>query len=338
MTTVLDRDDMTSPDVAGLARERWRRIGWTVTCAAIVLGAGLPWLISGYQLSQVSGALYLSLGVLSMNLLTGLNGQISLGQSAFVGIGAYAVAILVTDHGWSYPAAMAAGVVLSAGAGVIVALPALRLRGLYVALTTFGIGLVFPSLIQKFADTTGGTAGKTIFPLYAAPEAFGLTTGEWAYLVTLVVLLVCLLFVHLLKASSAGRQIQAVRDADVVAEGFGVPLARIKVATFAASAAIAGLAGGLFAIQRQFVSPGDLSLDTSINFFVGMAIGGSVSVPGAVVGGFFLQYAPQLTQHLGIAPIYTPAIYGGLLIVIIRFARGGAAGLVRSAIEATTRR
>jgi len=338
MTVVADRDHATEPARAGLTPVQWHRVGWTAVLAAVAVGIALPWMISGYQLSQVAGAFYLALGVLSMNLVTGLNGQISLGQSAFVGIGAYSVAILVTDHGWSYPAAMVAGAVLSAGAGVVVALPALRLRGLYVALTTFGIGLVFPSLIQKFSDATGGTAGKTIFPLYVPPDFLGLTTTEWGYFVTLVVLLVCLLFVQLLKSSNAGRMIQAIRDADLVAEGFGVPLARIKVATFAASAAIAGLAGGVFAIQRQFVSPGDLGLDTSINFFVGMAIGGSVSVPGAVVGGLFLQFAPQLTRHLGIAPIYTPAIYGALLIVIIRFARGGAAGLVRSLIAPLTRR
>jgi len=315
----------------------WRGVGWTGMLAAVAVAALLPWMLSSYHLSEASSVLYLSLAVLSVNLLTGMNGQLSLGQAAFVGIGAYSVVILVGDHGWTYPQAMAAGAVLAAVAGIVVAVPALRLRGLYVALTTFGIGLVFPTLLQKFTSVTGGSGGKSLTLAYLPPAGSGLDQGQWAYLVSLVVLVVAMLFVHLLKQSKTGRAIQAVRDNDIVAEGFGVPLARIKIATFALSAALAGLAGGLFALQRQFVSPGDLGLNTSIEFFVGMAIGGSVSVPGAVIGGLFLQYAPDLTQDLGITPIYTPAVYGGLLILIIIFARGGAAGLATTISQRLTR-
>ncbi|HVW44951.1 MAG TPA: branched-chain amino acid ABC transporter permease [Amycolatopsis sp.] len=304
-----------------------RAVNWSTAVVALAVALALPAFLSGFQLSQAGSAVYLALAVLSMNLLTGLNGQLSLGHAAFVGIGAYAVAILVTDHGWSYPMAFVAGAACAAVAGVVVALPALRLRGLYVALTTFGIGLVFPSLVQRFSSWTGGTGGKSVTAVYLPPPGLGLDPGQWAYVLSVLILFVCLVLVHRVKHSRAGRLMQAIRDNDIVAEGFGVVVPRVKVATFALSAALAGLAGGLFTLQHRFVSPGDFSLNTSIQLFVGMAIGGSVSIGGAVIGGIFLQYVPELTDRIGVPPIYTPVIYGAILALVVIFASDGAVGV-----------
>lgn len=304
-----------------------RAVNWSAAVVVLVLALALPALLPAFELSQAGSAVYLALAVLSMNLLTGLNGQLSLGHGAFVGIGAYTVTILVSDHGWSYPTAFVAGALLASAAGVVVALPALRLRGLYVALTTFGIGLVFPTLIQRFSSWTGGTGGKPVTAVYVPPSWLGLDIAQYAYVLSVLVLAVCLLVVHRVKGSRAGRLMQAIRDNDLVAEGFGVVVPRVKVATFALSAALAGLAGGLFALQHRFVSPGDFGLTMSIQLFVGMAIGGSVSVAGAVLGGMFLEYVPEVTERVGVPALYTPVIYGLVLALIVIFAPQGVVGL-----------
>lgn len=301
--------------------------------AAIAFVAAAPLLLSAHSMTLLMGVVPFALAVLGMNLLTGMNGQISIGHSAFFGIGAYTVAVLVERQGWSYLSAGIVGVGAAAVAGLIVGLPALRLRGLYVAITTLGIALTFPGLIEKFRDTTGGNEGLYVVEQLLPPAWLALQPSAWVYYVSFVILAVCLVLVHNLRNSKVGRALIAVRDHDRVAESFGVELAWTKVVTFVLSAMLAGLGGVLFLVQQQFVGPQSFSLHLAINLFVGMAIGGANSVSGAVIGGVFLQYAPLWTQRVGFDPVLTPALYGVILIVIMLFMREGIAGMVSKLVR-----
>jgi branched-chain amino acid transport system permease protein len=309
---------------------RARRVAlWCLGLVGLAIALALPWVLESFSLGRVSAVLQLSIAVLSMNLLVGLNGQLSIGQAAFVGLGAYACALLM-NAGWPFFAALVVASLLAALAGLIVGLPSLRLRGLYVALTSLGIAIVFPTVIQATQSFTGGTAGLGLTDLVAAPNGLDLNPDQWIYFITLAVAAVVFFLVRNLKHSRMGRALQALRDHQEVAEAFGVHAATAKVLCFAISAGIAGASGCLFALQRQYVSPADFSLTASIDLFVGMAVGGATSVFGALIGGGFLQYAPVLIEDTGIESIFTPLVYGLVLILSMIFFRKGVTGAFSS--------
>jgi branched-chain amino acid transport system permease protein len=315
---------------------RWVRTLWIAALLGVALI--LPWVLVPYELSKVATVLQISLAVLSMNLLVGLCGQISLGQSAFVGIGAYGTTILVTTYQWSMVAAGVAAVVVSALAGLLVGLPALRLRGLYLALTSLGIAIVFPTLIQSARELTGGTSGMGLGRPLFAPAGSGLDDTQFVYLVSLGITVAILVLVRNIKASRMGRALQAVRDREVVSEAFGVRVATTKLFCFMISAGIAGVSGFLFAIQHQFVAPEDFGLAASIDYFVGMAVGGQVSILGAVAGGAFLEYMPDVIESSGIDQVLTQLIYGVILIGVMLFFREGLAGGATAVVSRLSRR
>ena len=156
-----------------------RLVKGSALLAVLAFAVAVPWIFAPYTVTRIGSALYLSVAVLSLMLLIGLNGQISIGQAAFMGIGAYALTILVSDAGWPYWAATIAAVLLAAVAGLLVGIPALRLRGLYVALMTLGAALVFPTLLQRFSSLTGGTGGKSVTSFLLPPQWTGLSAQEW---------------------------------------------------------------------------------------------------------------------------------------------------------------
>jgi branched-chain amino acid transport system permease protein len=306
--------------------------GLLVVLAFAVLA---PFILPSFELTTFAGAIPLGIVVLGVNLLTGLNGQISIGHSAFYGIGAYLTVIAVNQFHFGYLAAGVVGTLGGALAGLIVGLPALRLRGLYIAITTLGLGLAFPGVIQHFSSVTGGTEGAFFSTPLSAPSWTGLRTQVWVYFVSLVGLIVVLAAARNLKRSRTGRAIVAIRDNELVAESFGVKIAAIKVGVFSISAGLAGFGGVLYAVQQQFVSPTTFSFTLSLSFLVGMAIGGPESVLGAVVGGLFIQYAPTVVGHIGVTAELTPVLYAALLLFFVYAVRQGVAGLGASALDRT---
>jgi branched-chain amino acid transport system permease protein len=304
-------------------------IGTTAGCLLLVaIACLLPFITQQYVVTEFSAAMYLALGVLSVNLLTGFNGQISLGHGAFFGLGAYIAAVLVSEHGWTYPEATPVAVVVVGVGGALVGIPALRIRGLYMALTTLAVGLVFPELIEKFQGSTGGADGKAVSPP-VPPPWLHISSQLLTYFVSLVTLIVAAILVRNVVKSRLGRALVAVRDHDLVAESFGVRLASVKVATFAGSAALAAMGGVLLLMQTQYIAPSDFSMSLSLDFFVGMAIGGSTTIIGAVVGGLFLEFAPVYLPDVHVSQQLTPALYGALLILLVYFLPEGVAGGAR---------
>jgi branched-chain amino acid transport system permease protein len=256
------------------------------------------------DLGELTDIAVLGLAALSLNLLIGFTGRISIGHSAFFGIGAYTLAILVSDHGWTpgwtYPVAAVVCFVV----GVLVGIPALRLYGLYLVLVTLALAQIFPALVRKFDDLTGGSQGIGGLS-YNAPEWTGLEPGrrgraDWLYIVALVMLVVGYVIVRNLVKSRVGRSMVAVRDNPTAAAVMGVNVALTKTVVFGTSAALAGLAGCTAALRQTQVNPDNLyfTIIGSIVFLVIMVLGGTASLLGPIVGAFVYYRVDEYTRDL----------------------------------------
>jgi branched-chain amino acid transport system permease protein len=256
------------------------------------------------EFGELTDIAVLALAALSLNLLIGFTGQISIGHSAFFGIGAYTLAILVADHGWTpgwtYPVAAVVCFVV----GALVGIPALRLKGLYLALVTLALAQIFPALVRKFDDLTGGSQGIGGLS-YDAPAWTGLESGrqgraEWMYWLALGTLGVGYLLVRNLVKSRIGRAMVAVRDNSTAASVMGVHVAFTKTIVFGLSAALAGLAGCTFALRQTQTTPDNVYLTIlgAIVFLVIMVVGGAGSLSGPIVGAIVYYRVDQFSREL----------------------------------------
>jgi branched-chain amino acid transport system permease protein len=296
----------------------------------LVLLFVVPLMLGATDLSGLQEVIYLAVAVMSLNLLTGFNGQASIGHSAFMGLGGYATALAVQNYGWSYWAALPAAIVTAGAVGAVAGIPALRIRGMNLALVTLALALLFPQLPVRLTGWTGGTAGLSVDAALNPPAWLGITAAAWQYWVMLTLAAIVFLLVRNLMDSSRGRSLVAIRDQHVAAHTVGINVKATKVAVFAASAAVAGIAGWMFTVRNQFVSPGDFTVLVSINLLVGMAVGGSGSLIGPVLGALFLHYVPDLVPAAGLSPQLTPVVYGVVLILLMLLLPGGLAGGLRS--------
>ena len=297
--------------------------------ALLVAGAAaLAFVLGDYQLFQLTTVVAYAIAILGLNLLTGYNGQISLGHGAFYAIGAYVTAILMNAYDVPYWATLPVSGLVCAAFGFLLGFPALRLGGLYLALTTFGLAVAIPQVLKyrAFEAWTGGVQGIVI-EKPDPPFGLPLTQDQWLYLFSLGV--ACLLFAaasNLLRGR-VGRAIVATRDHALAAEAMGVDTALIKTGTFAVSALYTGVAGSLGAIAVQFVSPDSYTVQLSIFLFVGLVVGGVASIGGAVFGALFVVFTPNVADQVSKAA--PGAVYGIILIAVMFLAPAGAAGLLR---------
>jgi branched-chain amino acid transport system permease protein len=301
------------------------------------------------EFGELTDIAILALGALSLNLLTGFTGQISIGHSAFFGIGAYTLAILVIDHGWSPGWTYAVAAVVCFVVGVVIGVPALRLKGLYLALVTLALAQMFPALVRKFDDLTGGSRGIGGLS-YDAPSWTGLPVGrqgrsEWLYWVALFTLGVGYVLVRNLVKSRFGRAMVAVRDNSTAAAVMGVNVAATKTVVFGLSAALAGMAGCTFAIRQTLVTPENSSFTIlgAIIFLVVMVIGGTASLLGPLVGAVVYYRVERYTRELPSEtwlpgpmkdflegrPNLATLVFAILLILLMFVAPGGLVGLAR---------
>ncbi len=307
--------------------------------AMVVLGlivVGLPFGLSGFRVFQLSQVIIYAIALLGLNLLTGFNGQISLGHGAFFAIGGYSMAILSAKFGVSYWFAIPVAGFLCFGAGFLFGFPALRLGGLYLALATFALALAVPQLLKfkPFDPWTGGVQGL-LLSKPAAPLGLPLTRDQWLYFLCLLGAALLFWFSSNLVKSRIGRAMIAIRDHPIAAETMGVDLALVKTTTFGLSAAYVGVAGALSGLTVGFVNPDSFGLFLSLSIVVGIVVGGLGSIWGMVVGALFIEFVPnyadQISDVLGEGAKALPwAIYGVLLILIMYAAPEGAAGAGRS--------
>ena len=299
-----------------------------VVAAAVVAAFLIPLFARDFLTFQLTQVMVYALAILGLNLLTGFNGQFSLGHSAFYGIGAYTAAILMSRWGipyfWTLPAA---GAVCFA-VGFLFGLPALRLQGLYLALATFALAIAMPQILkfQPLESFTGGVQGLVI-DKPDPPFGLPIDADQWLYYFTLAVLLVMFAGAASLVKSRTGRAIMAIRDNPIAAAAMGINTALYKTLTFGVSALYTGVAGALGAIVVQFVAPDSFNFLLSISFLVGLVIGGVGSIAGCLVGGLFVLFVPNIAESISTG--LAGAIYGVILLIVIFVMPAGTAGFVR---------
>jgi branched-chain amino acid transport system permease protein len=294
----------------------------------LVAACVLPFMVSNYRVFQLTLALVYAIALLGLNMLTGYNGQISLGHGAFYAIGAYVAAILMDKFGVPYWLTIPAAGAVCLVAGFLFGLPALRLEGLYLALATFALGVAMPQILKYkgFEHWTGGVMGIVIVKP-EPPEWSGLTQDRWLYFVVLVCLVALFVIGWNLLRGRIGRAMVAIRDQPIAAQAMGVNTAMVKSLTFGVSAMYTGIAGALGAIVIQFVAPDSFTVFLSITLVVGVVVGGLASIPGAIYGALFIQFIPNVADQISRAAPW--AIYGIFLLVFMYVMPTGVAGFVR---------
>lgn len=305
-------------DIA-LARHGGDRFWYSLLVLALVAA---PWLLPEYWLAQLSFVFIYAIVAVGLMLLAGFTGQFSIGHAAFMGIGAYAEAYLAA-RGWPLAASLACAMALAAVAGVVVGLPALRVKGMYLAIATLSFGFIVEEALARWESVTGGNAGKSV----PAPQVFGyaLDSTESFYFLCLVCVVGSTLVVLNLLRAPTGRAFVAIRDSEVSAQSMGIQLARYKSLSFAISAALAGLGGALYGHKMQFISPEQFSLVQSIDLVLMVVIGGLGSIHGAFFGAIFLIGMPQLISlgkdylptAIGQATGLQSVVYGAVLIAFV---------------------
>jgi len=297
---------------------------WAALAALLVALCGLPFLLSNFSVFQLTLVMAYAIVLLGLNMLTGYNGQISLGHGAFYAIGAYATAILMDHYGVPYwmtlPVAAAACLV----AGFLFGLPALRLEGPYLALATFALAVALPQLLKykSLEPWTGGVQGITIVkpdPPFGLP----INADQWLYFFTLAMAIVMFALGRNLLAGRIGRAMVAIRDNPIAAEAMGIDIALYKSLTFGVSAMFTGIGGALGAIAVQFVAPDSFGAFLSIAFLVGIVVGGLGTIQGAIYGAIFIQFVPNIADRISRAAPW--AIYGMMVILFMYLAPGGVA-------------
>ena len=301
-----------------------------VILLAVLLTAAcaLPFIVSNYRTFQFTLVLVYAIALLGLNILTGFNGQISLGHGAFYALGAYCAAILMDKMGAPYWVTIPAAGAVCLVAGFLFGLPALRLEGLYLALATFALGVATPQLLKyhHLEKWTGGVQGIVI----AKPEApFGLpiNADQWLYFFTLAVTLGMFLLAWNLLRGRIGRALMAIRDHHLAAESMGVHNALYKSLAFGVSALYTGVAGALGAIAVQFVAPDSFNIFLSIMLLVGIVVGGLASISGALYGALFIQFVPNIADEISKAAPW--AIFGIFMIGFVYLMPTGVACAVR---------
>ena len=301
---------------------------WNFGLAAVALlvAVVLPFTLTNFRLFQFSQVYIYAIALLGLNILTGFNGQISLGHGAFYAVGAYTTAIMI-DHwsvpyGWTIPVA---GVICLV-AGFLFGIPALRLEGLYLALATFALALAVPQILKYFEHWTGGSQG-IVLSKPSPPWGLRINPDQWLYFLTLAVLVLLFVLAANLLRGRTGRAVVAIRDNSIAAQAMGVNTALYKSLTFGVSAAYTGVAGALSAVTVAYVAPDSFDVFLSITFLVGIVIGGLASIPGAIFGALFIQFVPNWAQDISKAAPW--AIYGVFLIVFMYAMPHGIAGSLR---------
>jgi branched-chain amino acid transport system permease protein len=298
--------------------------------ATIVVALVIPFVLKSFLVFQLTLVMVYGLAILGLNLLTGFNGQFSLGHSAFYGIGAYTAAILMEQldlaYYWTLPCAGAVCFVV----GFLFGLPALRLQGLYLALATFALATAMPQILkfQPLEPLTGGVQGIVILKP-DPPPGVPLDADQWLYFFTLAVLLIMFAGAANLVKSRTGRAIMAIRDHPIAAATMGINTALYKTLTFGVSAFYTGVAGALGAIAIQFVAPDSFTFLLSVSLLVGLVVGGVGSIPGSLFGGVFVLFVPNIAERVSTG--LAGAIYGVILLLVIYVMPSGAAGFVRFA-------
>ncbi len=324
-----------------------------LTVLAVCVGLVLTGLVSGVTNLDLATGVAMSIAILGLSFLTGFSGQVSLGNGAFFGIGCYTFAIWANHHGSSIVENLLVCTAVGAAAGLVVGLPATRLRGPYLAGMTIAVAIAFGSLVDEFSSWTNGDQGLNVQSPVTPPEwlahFIGAPTSSlratymWRADITIVVAGIAFFLMANLFRSRKGRAMRLMRENEVAAELVGVSLPAARVTAFVVAAACAGLGGGLTTLVSTTVYGSTFSLGLSIEMLTLLVIGGIGTLSGSLIGGLLYAYSITWiaslvsgvgltsTSHLGSE--MNNIIFGALLIICVLVAPLGIAGTIQFVIS-----
>lgn len=345
-------DRLDRPGRFGRLQERVRTSTLTRHLLLALLGLVVVVLVlestSTFRNAQLAAMAYLGIAAGGLTLLTGLNGQLSLGHGAFMAIGAYTTALLYQDAEPLLPVVGVLGVatLVALAVGAAVGVAAARLHGPYIAGATLALAIAVPGIAIFFSDTLGGEQGLNV-RVPAVPDWFAdalffltahdVTTSKYVAYIGWLSLIVTFVLLANLSRSRAGRVWRAVRDDEVAAEIAGINLGRARVLAFVVSAAAAGLAGAVMAMAVRITAPSGFTLTLSLTLLAAVVLGGLGSLTGALIGAGLLTFLPQvvtgLGRDLGLSDVRSaelaPLAYGLVMMLVILLAPAGIVGSVR---------
>lgn len=327
MSTTAAVTETTSLPPEPAARSRWAWVGWLLLSTCIIVA---PFVTNPLELNRLSRLIVLVLAVLAVNLLTGYGGLISLGHGVFVGVGAFMMANLI-DQGLSLFIAGFLATVSTGFIGLLLGLPALRVRGLYLALITFGTALAFPPFVRRLGTWTGGVTGRNVTnDAFVPPSFLGLDDHVhiWRYGTCLVVVAIWFVLARNLVNSRMGRALRSLRDNEAASATFGVNVAAVKAGALFVSAAMAGTAGVLQAILNPYISHANFDAFLSLRLYAAAVLGGLGTLVGAVLGVVALIVVPAVNDVIGFID-NQQVVFGAGLVIITFFAPAGLAGLFK---------
>jgi len=292
----------------------------------------LPHRFEAIEVGLINQAAAFVIVIAGLNLLTGFGGLISIGHGAFVGTGAYAAAWAL-NQGWSWPLSVFFAMAFSFALGFLVGIPALRIKGIYLALVTLAIAIVFPKLVVRLGAFTGGSGGKRVAAKFRAPSWTGIEQDYvWQYYVIVVIAVLALFFAHNMVHSRMGRAVQAMAENETAAAISGVNIWQTKTTLFGISAAYAGLGGSMLVIRLPFVSVESFDVFFSIQLYTAMVVGGLATILGAIPAGIIIVFLPEVLAHLDI-PVGTGVVYGASLVLLTFLSPSGLVGGVAKLIS-----
>jgi len=302
---------------------------------AIVVIAILPAIVPTFVVFDFIYVAAYAIAILGLIILTGMNGQISLGHGAFMALGGYVAAVLAHNFGWPYWIGVPLAAVASGAFGLVIGAIALRLAGVYLALATFSLAVATPSFLKHYKSITGGFGGLSLDAV-KAPAGVPLDGQQWLYYVTWAIAGAAFLASALLVRGKFGRALRALRDNPIAAISFGVNPYYYKTLAFGWSAVLAGIAGAFLAMTTAYVSPDTFTFALSITLLIGAVLGGMLTFWGALVGAIVIEFLPLVAQQVNAgAP---SVVYGVTLILMMLFVPDGIVGGVQRLTRRLVRR
>jgi len=310
----------------------------TVLALSAVAFVAAPFVVSNYWLYWICLMAINTISATGLNILTGYTGLSSLGQAAFMGVGAYTLALLQQHLPLPFPLALLAAGLVAAIIGLVVGMPSLRVKGLYLAIATIAASVVLEFVFTNWQSVTNGTKGLTLAPA----SFFGQPLDQpgqlyWVIVPTAIVLVA--MAANLFR-TRVGRAFIAIRDRDISAEVLGIPLLRYKLMSFGLASFYAGVAGGLWAFFFRVVTPDAFPIVLSIFFLAAIIVGGLGTIAGGVIGAIFMTLVPELLRlvfglltawvpdAMAVIPSVRSIIFGALIVGFLLFEPQGIAAIV----------
>jgi len=311
----------------GSAQHRTYRIAGYALLAIVMLI--LPFVLPEFQVTRFNRAMSMAVAILGLNLVVGYSGLFALCQSAFIALGAFTTASLIMDHGWDYWMTIPAGMLMAFLVGLLLGIPALKIKGLYLAMSTVAFAAAFPSMTKLeffgIPERTGGANGREIVeklnPPSWVPFVDETEPGRYRYFLIAALALFAFWAVGNLVKSRPGRAVVSIRDNEIGAAVSGVDLRRFKVLNFGLSAAIGGLAGVMWAMNSGFVAEQDYTFVLMVDLLVGLVVGGVATVSGAVIGALVVVFGRWLVQTYFDYSLTATAVFIALVGLAIYLSR-----------------